>query len=216
MNDISPVAVTGATGVLGAFVARDLAERGIAQRLPVRTPQKGPAASGHRRAYASRASFGAPDWQVDAWVSTYTAIASGVMAPVSADVERVTGDRPMTLADYLASTGRSRSPWATARMIRATSRRRTTPTARPRWPATAERWPATPSTSSTRSTCWVRRSAISRATGWAAPPSAAARRRPCRKASSARSLDRAPAAGPASGPRAPRASRARASAHRHA
>lgn len=57
-------------------------------------------------AYASRAPFGAPDWQVDAWVSTYTAIASGVMASVSADVETVSGDRPMTLAEYLASTGR--------------------------------------------------------------------------------------------------------------
>ena len=28
-------------------------------------------------AYASRAGYGAPDWQVDAWVSTYTAIAPG-------------------------------------------------------------------------------------------------------------------------------------------
>ena len=34
-------------------------------------------------AYASRASYGAPDWQVDAWVSTYTAIAAGEVAPVS-------------------------------------------------------------------------------------------------------------------------------------
>ena len=25
-------------------------------------------------AYASRAAYGAPDWQVDAWVSTYTAV----------------------------------------------------------------------------------------------------------------------------------------------
>ena len=28
-------------------------------------------------AYASRAHYGAPSWQVDAWVSTYTAIAAG-------------------------------------------------------------------------------------------------------------------------------------------
>jgi len=52
-------------------------------------------------AYASRASYGAPDWQVDAWVSTYTAIASDVMAEVTDDVERVTGTPPLTLGDVL-------------------------------------------------------------------------------------------------------------------
>ncbi|MEV4756137.1 SDR family oxidoreductase [Micromonospora sp. NPDC049559] len=52
-------------------------------------------------AYASRARFGAPDWQVDAWVSTYTAIAAGELARVSDAVERVAGHRPMTLDDYL-------------------------------------------------------------------------------------------------------------------
>ncbi len=54
-------------------------------------------------AYASRATFEAPDWQVDAWVSTYTAIAAGVMAEVTDDVERVTGTRAITLAEYLNS-----------------------------------------------------------------------------------------------------------------
>ena len=39
--------------------------------------------------------YGAPDWQVEAWVSTYTAIAAGELAPVSGDVERVLG-RPAT------------------------------------------------------------------------------------------------------------------------
>jgi uncharacterized protein YbjT (DUF2867 family) len=43
------------------------------------------------QAYASRAGYGAPDWQVDAWVSTYTAIAAGEMAEVTDDVEGVTG-----------------------------------------------------------------------------------------------------------------------------
>lgn len=52
-------------------------------------------------AYASRASYGAPDWQVDAWVSTYTAIASDVMAQVTRDVEDVTGAPPIGLADVL-------------------------------------------------------------------------------------------------------------------
>jgi len=52
-------------------------------------------------AYASRASYGAPDWQVDAWVSTYTAIASGELSRVTGDVERVTGRGPLSLADVL-------------------------------------------------------------------------------------------------------------------
>ena len=53
-------------------------------------------------AYASRASYGAPDWQVDAWVSTYTSIAAGDQAVISADVERITGRPPLTLAELLA------------------------------------------------------------------------------------------------------------------
>jgi len=54
-------------------------------------------------AYASRASYNAPDWQVDAWVSTYTAIAAGEVATVSDDVERVTGRVPLTLAQFLGA-----------------------------------------------------------------------------------------------------------------
>jgi uncharacterized protein YbjT (DUF2867 family) len=46
-------------------------------------------------AYASRAAFGAPPWQVAAWVSTYTAIASGELASISDAVPRLTG-RPAT------------------------------------------------------------------------------------------------------------------------
>jgi uncharacterized protein YbjT (DUF2867 family) len=54
-------------------------------------------------AYASRAVYGAPDWQVDAWVSTYTAVAAGELDGVSDDVERLTGRRPMSLRAYLES-----------------------------------------------------------------------------------------------------------------
>ena len=57
-------------------------------------------------AYRSREKYGAPDWQVDAWVSTYTAIASDVMADVSGDIEAVTGTAPMSLETYLRSTPR--------------------------------------------------------------------------------------------------------------
>jgi NAD(P)H dehydrogenase (quinone) len=53
------------------------------------------------QAYASRASYGAPEWQVDAWVSTYTAIAAGELAAVSADVPRLTGHPATSLADLL-------------------------------------------------------------------------------------------------------------------
>lgn len=52
-------------------------------------------------AYASRAHYGAPQWQLDAWVSTYTAIASGALAEVSPDVEALTGTPPRSLEDYL-------------------------------------------------------------------------------------------------------------------
>jgi len=54
-------------------------------------------------AYASRASYGAPDWQVEAWVSTYTAIAVGELDVVSGDIERITGEPPTSLADHLAT-----------------------------------------------------------------------------------------------------------------
>jgi NAD(P)H dehydrogenase (quinone) len=54
------------------------------------------------QAYASRASYGAPGWQVDAWVSTYTSIASGALAAVSDDVERLTGHRAVSLREVLA------------------------------------------------------------------------------------------------------------------
>ena len=37
-------------------------------------------------AYASRAHYGAPAWQVDAWMSAYTAIASGELNVISDSV----------------------------------------------------------------------------------------------------------------------------------
>ena len=53
-------------------------------------------------AYASRAAeYDVPQWQLDAWVSTYTAIADGSVARVSGDVERVLGRPARTLEDAL-------------------------------------------------------------------------------------------------------------------
>jgi hypothetical protein len=56
-------------------------------------------------AYASRRRWNAPDWQNDAWVSTYTAIAAGEMAEVSDHVLRLTGRRPSSLVELLAQQG---------------------------------------------------------------------------------------------------------------
>ena len=52
-------------------------------------------------AYDSRAPYGAEDWQVEAWVSTYTAIAAGETDGVSGDIEQVTGRPPYSLEDVL-------------------------------------------------------------------------------------------------------------------
>jgi NAD(P)H dehydrogenase (quinone) len=52
-------------------------------------------------AYASRQKWQPAPWQADAWVSTYTSIASGELAAVSDDVERITGRRPMSLEQLL-------------------------------------------------------------------------------------------------------------------
>jgi uncharacterized protein YbjT (DUF2867 family) len=54
-------------------------------------------------AYASRASYGAPSWLVDAWVSTYTSIATGEVAGVTDDVERLSGHPATSLAELLRS-----------------------------------------------------------------------------------------------------------------
>lgn len=52
-------------------------------------------------AYASRASYGAPDWEVDGWVTTYVAIANGELDAVGGDVAAVAGHPPMGLDDFL-------------------------------------------------------------------------------------------------------------------
>lgn len=54
-------------------------------------------------AYASRRAAwpDTPDWELDAWVSTYTAIANGELAEVSPDLPRLIGRAPRTLWDVL-------------------------------------------------------------------------------------------------------------------
>ncbi len=55
-------------------------------------------------AYASRDKYGAPPWQVDAWVSTYLAIANGELATVTDDVEHLAGRPPLSLEQHLRRT----------------------------------------------------------------------------------------------------------------
>src|SRR5215216_4352469 len=52
-------------------------------------------------AYASRAHYGAPDWEVAGWVTTYAAIANGELDAVSGDVAAVAGHPPMGLTEFL-------------------------------------------------------------------------------------------------------------------
>ncbi|MBV9094389.1 MAG: SDR family oxidoreductase [Streptosporangiaceae bacterium] len=60
-------------------------------------------------AYASRAPSGAPRWQLDAWVSTYTAIANGEVAGITDDIPTLTGHPATSLAELLRD-GRSAYP----------------------------------------------------------------------------------------------------------
>jgi NAD(P)H dehydrogenase (quinone) len=52
-------------------------------------------------ARASRAPSGAPDWEIEGWVTTYAAIAAGELDVVSDVVARVAGHEPLTLAELL-------------------------------------------------------------------------------------------------------------------
>jgi uncharacterized protein YbjT (DUF2867 family) len=53
-------------------------------------------------AYASRAHFGAPEWAVAGWVTSYAAIATGELDLVSPAVAELAGHPPMSFAEFLA------------------------------------------------------------------------------------------------------------------
>ena len=57
----------------------------------------------------SRRPSGAPDWEIEGWVTTYAAIAAGELDVVSDSVERLTGRAPMTLDEMLEAHPQS---WA--------------------------------------------------------------------------------------------------------
>ena len=56
-------------------------------------------------ARVSRAGYGAPDWEVAGWISTYTAVAASEHAEVTGDVEALTGHPAMPLREVLAPAG---------------------------------------------------------------------------------------------------------------
>ena len=96
----SPAGHAGQTYDLTGPQALTLAE--IAQVI---TDETGRHVSYHEEtideAYRSRAVYDAPGWQVDAWVSTYTAIANGELDGVSDAIERIAGHPATSLAELL-------------------------------------------------------------------------------------------------------------------
>ena len=58
-------------------------------------------------AYASRAKYGAPDWEVDGWVTTYASVAANELSLVSDDVRNLTGHDPVGLARYIETNPES-------------------------------------------------------------------------------------------------------------
>lgn len=58
-------------------------------------------------AYESRARFGAAQYEVDGWVTSYAAIATGELDVVSDAVTALTGHRPMSFAEWLAANPES-------------------------------------------------------------------------------------------------------------
>ena len=52
-------------------------------------------------AYEARSRYGAPDWEVEGWVTSLAGVAGGEMDVVSTTVGELTGHAPMGLAEFL-------------------------------------------------------------------------------------------------------------------
>jgi uncharacterized protein YbjT (DUF2867 family) len=87
--------LTGPEAITMARVAEELA---AAAGRPVRYHAEAMA-----EAYQSRARFGAPDWEVAGWVTSYAAIATGELDLISPAVREVTGRRPTSFAEFLTA-----------------------------------------------------------------------------------------------------------------
>ena len=58
-------------------------------------------------AWESRRSYGAPDWEVEGWITSYLAIKHGELDVVSDTVQRLTGHPPQSLREYLEANPES-------------------------------------------------------------------------------------------------------------
>ena len=94
----SPAEHAGATYVLSGPEALTLAEVASRSGKVFEDETVEEAYASRRAAYPE-----AEQWQLDAWVSTYTAIADGSCAEVTGDVERVSGHPARTLEESLQS-----------------------------------------------------------------------------------------------------------------
>lgn len=65
-------------------------------------------------AHTSRAVYRAPPWQVEAWVSTYTAIAAGEMAGTSTAILDIIGRPATSLTEFLSKDTRNPRPHASS------------------------------------------------------------------------------------------------------
>ncbi|QKD79761.1 SDR family oxidoreductase [Actinomyces marmotae] len=95
-HDSATYRLTGPAALSLAEIAQALTEHGSPTVYRAETIEE---------AYASREAYGAPDWELDGWVSTYASIASGALDVVTDDVRALTGREPMSFADLLATRG---------------------------------------------------------------------------------------------------------------
>jgi NAD(P)H dehydrogenase (quinone) len=90
------IAVTGSTGALGGLVARDLASRGVSQRLLVRSPERAPVLDG---AEVAACSYG----DGEASRSALTGVETLLMVSAAENAERLREHR--TFVDAAADAG---------------------------------------------------------------------------------------------------------------
>jgi NAD(P)H dehydrogenase (quinone) len=60
-------------------------------------------------AWASRRATGAADWEIEGWVSSYTAVARGELDVVSDTVQRLAGHDPVSLEQYVSASAEAPS-----------------------------------------------------------------------------------------------------------
>lgn len=92
-HDSAVYDLTGPTALTLAEAAAELSR--FAGRTVTYVPET------RAEAYESRASFGAPEWAVTGWVTSYEAIASGELATVSDAVTRLTGRPARSFPEFL-------------------------------------------------------------------------------------------------------------------